>query len=155
MKAVMKQVFPQKFPLIFSLIASLLITSAFEPMHLIRLTVINKASIEVALRLDNEQEDIHYYLSIPKGDEEAPIEKVFTIIPATYSVRAIYLETYDPVYGYPYCGGISPGGNYNLTMQSRMIIPACKYHFATGGDVGFWKLGMQLAKKHGKFRFLP
>lgn len=151
----MKHFFHEKFPLVFTLFASLLITSAFEPLHLIRLTVINKASIDVALRLDNEQQDIHYYLSIPKGDKDAPIEKVFTIIPQTYSVRAIYLETYDPVYGYPYCGGKTPGGTYNLTMQSRMIIPACKSTFATGGDVGFWKLGMQLAKGHGRFRFLP
>ncbi|MGB9674130.1 MAG: hypothetical protein ACPL3P_08325 [Anaerolineales bacterium] len=151
----MKRLQINKLPLILILLLSFLMTSAFEPMHLIRLTVINKAAIDVALRLDNEQLDIHYYLSVPQGDAENPIEKVFTIIPATYSVRAIYLETYDPVYGYPYCGGKSPGGTYKLTMQSRMVIPACKTTFATGGDYGFWKLGMQLAKGHKQFRFLP
>lgn len=151
----MKKITRKNIPLLLVLLTSFLFTSAFDTMHLIRLTVINKASIEVALRLDNEQQDIHYYLTIPKGDPDAPIEKVFTIIPETYSVRAIYLETYDPVYGYPYCGGKSPGGTYKLTMQSRMIIPACKTTFATGGDYGFWKLGMQLAKGHHRFHFLP
>ena len=146
----------QKFPLIFILLISVGITSAFSPMRLIRLTVINKANIAVALRLDNQQQDIHYYLTIPEGDPDEPIEKVFTIIPATYSVSAIYLEAYDPVYGYPFCGGKSPGGSYNLTMQSKMIIPACKTSFATGGDYGFWKLGMQLARGHGgRFHFAP
>lgn len=151
----MKNAIRKNLPLVCVLLGSFLLTSAFDTIHLIRLTVINKAAIDVALRLDNEQQDIHYYLSIPKGDPDAPIEKVFTIIPETYSVKAIYLETWDPVYGYPYCGGKSPGGTYKLTMQSRMVIPACKTTFATGGDYGFWKLGMQLAKGNKRFRFLP
>lgn len=131
-----------------------LLTSAFSPPHLVRLTVINKADIEVALSLENERYDLSYYLSIPKGDPDDPVEKTFTIVPAVYSVSATYLEAYDPVYGYPYCGGNSPGGTYDLTVHSRMVIPACKTTFATGGDVGFWKLGKQLAGGR-RFRFVP
>ncbi len=131
-----------------------LVTSAFSPTPLVRLTVINKASIEVALSLENQRYDLSYYLSIPKGDPDDPVEKTFTIVPAVYSVSATYLEAYDPVYGYPYCGGKTPGGTYNLTVHSRMIIPACKTSFATGGDVGFWKLGTQLAGGK-RYRFVP
>ena len=141
-------------PLFF--LMAFFLTSAFTPNHLVRLTVINKADIEVALRLENERYDLSYYLSIPKGDPDDPVEKTFTIVPAVYTISATYLETYDPVYGYPYCGGKSLGGSYNLTVHSRMVIPACKTSFAAGGDVGFWKLGTQLAGGRGKqFRYLP
>ncbi len=127
----------------------------FSSPHLVRLTVMNKADIAVALTLKASKngEEIFYYFVIPKGDKEAPYEKTFTIEPAVYSVSATYLEAYDPVYGYPRCGGNTPSGTYRLTVHGRLIIPPCRVSFSAPGDMGIWKLG---APSGGRgFRFLP
>jgi len=127
----------------------------FSSPHLVRLTVINKADIAVALRLEATKngEEIFYYFVIPKGDEEAPTEKTFTIEPAVYQVTATYLEPYDPVYGYPRCGGNSPSGTYGLVVHGRLIIPPCRVSFSAPGDMGMWKLGAPSGGR--RFRFVP
>ncbi|PWH16787.1 MAG: hypothetical protein DDG59_08855 [Anaerolineae bacterium] len=134
---------------------STLSSFGFSSPHLVRLTVINKADIEVALSLTATKngEDIFYYFFIPKGDEEAPTEKTFTIEPAVYSVTATYLEAYDPVYGYPRCGGNSPSGRYGLVVHGRLIIPPCRKSFSAPGDMGMWKLGAPSGGR--RFRYLP
>lgn len=127
----------------------------FSSPHLVRLTVINKADIAVALTLESSKngEEIFYYFVIPKGDEEAPTEKTFTIEPAIYSVTATYLEPYDPVYGYPRCGGNSLGGTYGFVVHGRLIIPPCRVSFSAPGDMGMWKLGAPAGGR--RFRFVP
>lgn len=127
----------------------------FRSPHLVRLTVINKANIAVSLSLEATKngEEIFYYFVIPKGDEEAPFEKTFTIEPAVYRVTATYLEPYDPVYGYPRCGGNSPSGTYGLVVHGRLIIPPCRGSFSAPGDMGMWKLDAPSGGR--RFRFAP
>jgi hypothetical protein len=127
----------------------------FSPPSLVRLTVINKADIDVALSLNATKngKEMFYYFIIPKGDEEAPTEKTFTIEAAVYRVKAVYLETYDPVYGYPRCGGNSPSGTYGFVIHGRLIIPPCRKSFSAPGDMGMWKLGAPSGGR--RFRFVP
>jgi hypothetical protein len=79
----------------------LLIISADEPVKLIKLTLINKAEIPVAVQLIGQSDnDYYYYLQVPEGDREDPQERTFTIASDYYNMQVYYVETYDPVYGF-------------------------------------------------------
>lgn len=112
---------------------TLLTMGGANPAELIRLTVINKSEMEVAVQLSaipqicvNKAEVVQgefYYLRVPKGTKETPSSKEFTIRKDTYSMRVFYLETYDPVYGFK-CNPTLPNmlqANRNL----RVVVLPC------------------------------
>lgn len=95
--------------ILISLLAFLLI-GASHPTDTIRLTVINKAEMDVAIRLTSESYELanskeiidgdFYYLTILEGSRDEPNVKAFDIQKNDYVMQLFYLETYDPVYGY-------------------------------------------------------
>lgn len=91
-------------------IFALLILAGSKPVDLIRLTIINKAEMDIAVQLNavpkvccnmaDVEQGQFYYLPVPEGTKEQPTVKVYTIERDTYLMRLYYLETYDPVYGF-------------------------------------------------------
>jgi len=83
-------------------ILSLFLISA-EPEKTIRLNLINKSGMDVAVQLidgDFSDFDNIYYLNVAEGDRKFPTEKHYDIVPGIYNMRVLYLETWDPVYGF-------------------------------------------------------
>jgi hypothetical protein len=118
--------------LIASLLALLLVSA--EQVDLIRLTIINKSGMEIAIKLNsvslpciheaNVSSSRFYYLPVPEGSRELPNTKVYTIERNTYVMQVLYLETYDPVYGFK-C--VQPPTNMiKATRNMRVVIPQCK-----------------------------
>lgn len=116
-------------------------TSAASFERQVRLTIINQTDVDLAIRLENQRLELSYYLTIPPGDKDTPAEKIFTIVPASYIVTAYYMETYDPVYGYPKCGGKVQSATYNLTVNTRLLFKPCPFAPSNAGEMGFWKFG--------------
>jgi hypothetical protein len=95
--------------ILISLLAFLLL-GATRPVDTIRLTVINKAEMDIAIRLTsktyqcaNSADVVYgdfYYLTVLEGSREQPNVKVFEVQKNDYAMQLYYLETYDPVYGY-------------------------------------------------------
>ena len=110
----------KKSLLSIALAALFLIASNQPYTRLVRLTVINKAGMPIELKLTGITDENHYYyLRIPYGERECPLEMVFTIIPDTYNITTYYVETWDPVYGYD-CSAttskIDANGNVRVTV---------------------------------------
>lgn len=76
------------------------IGASSQPIKLHRLTLVNKSGLPIEVRLTGENVENYYYLRIPTGDREHPVEQVFTIVPDTYKMQPYYIELWDPVYGY-------------------------------------------------------
>jgi len=88
-----------------------------------RLTVINRSTLPIAVRLNGLQEEEFYYLRVPAGERFIPAEKDFTIIKDIYRAQIYYIETYDPVYGFE-CPG-SLGSTVNAYHVVRMVVNDC------------------------------
>jgi hypothetical protein len=118
--------------LIASLLALLLVSA--EQVDLIRLTIINKSGMEIAVKLNsisqpciyeaNVNPSRFYYLPVPEGSKELPNTKVYTIERNTYFMQVLYLETYDPVYGFKCVQ--PPSNTIRVTRNMRVVIPQCK-----------------------------
>ncbi|MCC7128819.1 MAG: hypothetical protein B6D39_07330 [Anaerolineae bacterium UTCFX2] len=119
----------KKIYVILPLLA-LLLVGADRPVDTIRLTIINKSGMEIAIQLRSSDyecansKDIvrgdFYYLTIPKGDRETPAIKAFDIQKNTYGMQLFYIETYDPVYGFkckpPAPNALQAARNLRLTV---------------------------------------
>lgn len=97
---------------IYALISllTLVLIGADRPVDTIRLTIINKSEMEIAIQLrSNDYECANskdvvrgefYYLTVLEGDRELPTIKAFDIQKDDYGMQLFYIETYDPVYGF-------------------------------------------------------
>jgi len=124
----------RQYPAVFiaSILALLLVGA--EPADLIRLTIINKSEMEIAVQLNslprtciNQADTIEtrfYYLPVPEGSKELPYAKVFTIESDTYTMQVFYIETYDSVYGFK-CTQ-PPMNMIKATRNIRVVIGDCK-----------------------------
>ena len=91
----------KKALLITSILALLLIGAEPNPKGLVRLTLINKSGMKIAVQLQSTDDDLLvYYLPVPEGDKENPAIKIYTIVRDAYHMQLHYIETYDPVYGF-------------------------------------------------------
>jgi len=100
--------------LILLCLISLTFLTAFEPSPRAQITIINKSGVKLGIQLiDPRDKENIYFLTIEKGNRAEPREKTFEIKMASYSMIVFYMETWDPVYGYPTCGG--------LVLRSRLI----------------------------------
>ncbi|MEN6299322.1 MAG: hypothetical protein ABFD51_05335 [Anaerolineaceae bacterium] len=109
---------------------------AGDMMNTVDLTVINKSEVDIGLMLNSlTDDDRWYYLTIPKGypdepkdDDDSYTIRHFEIVRDVYSSVAYFMEPYDPVYGYPYCGNKTVGGHLNALHSVKLVYKPCKGH---------------------------
>ncbi len=131
----------KKKHLLVILIASVFAIAA-ESMRTVNLTVINKSEVDIGLMLNSlTDEDRWYYFTIPNGYPESPndgeknyTERHFEIAWDVYTSVAYFMEPYDPVYGYPYCGNKAVASRLDATHSVKLVYKPCKKgHYTTGG----------------------
>ena len=132
-----------KRALLFGMVILLCLTSA-NPVGLVRLTVVNKSSNPLGIRLDeinpyDKQQAVFYYLSVPKGDSDQPTEKTFTVVRERYKMQVYYIEIYDPVYGWS-CNSPS-SGTLEANHNTRLVFLKCGRTPPNAGRSGSGKFG--------------
>lgn len=121
--------------LILITLLSLLLISADRPKDTIRLTIINKSGMDIAIQLRSRtfeainSKDVFrgefYYMPVAEGTREAPNVKAFDIQRDTYAMQLLYVETYDPVYGYK-C--TTPAPNSLIARNNiRLVVLPCGF----------------------------
>jgi hypothetical protein len=129
------------------LILSLFLIAGSAPMPTIRLTLVNKSGMDIAVQLMGQDQvyanksDVRrgqfYYLTVLKGTKEEPTIKHFDIEQNTYGMQLFYLETWDPVYGFQ-CGRTTPNAliaEHNL----RLTVLPCTEYPCSRGEPTMWK----------------
>jgi hypothetical protein len=96
--------------------------SASAPDRLVRLTIVNKSGRKIELSLTGTNYDQFYYLHIPEGSRQSPLEQVFTLVPDSYTSSLYYYELWDPVYGNQ-CG--TKGQTLDLTRNVKLTVLPC------------------------------
>ena len=121
----MKIIFPWLLALTF------LLTAAKEnPADLVRFTVINESPFPLGISLTGTFTETTYYLNVPEGDSEFPVEKTFTITRDEYQMVVYYIDLWDPVYGYTCTTG--PGGLLNARRNNTLTVKHCNAAAAGG-----------------------
>lgn len=118
----------QKIALVLVLLSvlSLSFLTAFEPAPRAQITIVNKSGVKLGIQLiDPQDKENQYFLTIEKGDRAEPQEKTFEIKPAMYSMIVFYMETWDPVYGYPTCGGSVLRSRLWARGKQRIVFTRC------------------------------
>ncbi len=129
----------KKIYALISLLALILI-GADRPTDTIRLTIINKSGMDIAIQLRSRDyecansKDIvkgdFYYLTVLGGDREEPTVKAFDIQKNDYGMQLFYIQTYDPVYGYkcrmPAPNALVAARNLRLTVLPCDFTPSPK-----------------------------
>jgi hypothetical protein len=121
--------------LIFISLLSILLIGADRPIDTIRLTIVNKSGMDIAIRLRSQDTEAinskdvlkgeFYYLPVSEGGREEPTIKVFDIQKDTYVMQLLYVETYDPVYGYE-C--TTPAPNALIARNNiRLVVLPCGF----------------------------
>ena len=139
--------------LLFGMVLLLCLTSA-NPVGLVRLTVVNKSSNPLGIRLDeinpcDKQQAIFYYLSVPKGDSDQPAEKTFTVVRERYTMQVYYIQIYDPVYGWS-CNSPT-SGTLEANHNTRLVFLKCGAHRRMRGRRGWGSLGARANRRRGEF----
>jgi hypothetical protein len=112
----------KKVLLLTSILALMLVGA--DPSGLVRLTLINKSGMEIAIALHSKTDDLRiYYLPVPEGDREEPATKVYTILRDSYYMQMYYIDTYDPVYGFK-CN-VQPPNSLIAHRNLRVIFLEC------------------------------
>ena len=103
------------------IVASSLMMAAV-PTKMVRLTVINKSGYDVYIKLEGSPvSEAYYYLTIPAGDRDEPVVKVFTILSDVYK-----RTTWQ-------CDGIQSKGQLLVDGNIRLTFIPC----GTFGCVGY------------------
>ena len=126
--------------LIASILALLLVGA--EPISPIRLTIINKSGMKIAVQLNSVPEYCYnkagtgptnfYYLPVPEGSKDLPSSRDYIIEKGTYVMRVFYIETYDPVYGFQ-CSQPIPN-TFKVTRNQKVVIGECSALPPNGGE---------------------
>jgi len=94
------------------IVASLLVAAI--PTKMMRLTIINKSGYDVYMKLEGSAvTDAYYYLTVPSGDRDEPVIKVFTVMSDVYS-----RTTWQ-------CGGLESSGDLVVDQQIRLTFLPC------------------------------
>ncbi len=102
---------------LLAILASTLLMAAI-PTKVVRLTIINKSGDDVYIKLTGSAvTDAFYYLTVPAGDRDAPMVKVFTVMMDVYD-----RETWQ-------CNGLRSAGNLIVDGNLRLTFTPC-YEFA-------------------------
>lgn len=108
----------------------LLTASKKDTANLVRFTVINESPFPLGISLTGTFTETIYYLNVPEGDPEFPVEKTFTIARDEYQMVVYYIDLWDPVYGYTCTTG--PGGMLNAMKNSTITVKHCNAATAGG-----------------------
>jgi len=130
----------KKFALLSLILAVIFAGFGFE--NTVRLTIINQSEVDIGIRLVNAEKDLNYYLTIVEGDKDHPTEKDFFIERALYDMQVYYIETWDPVYGYPKCDGQVQIGRMLAKHNLRVVFDRCYLQPAARGEpsmLKFWR----------------
>jgi len=124
--------------LLLASILALFLIGAVPPVSLVRLTVVNKADMEIAIKLQSiEEELLVYYLRVPEGSKANPVAETFTIQRDAYHMQVYYIETYDPVYGFK-C--TTPPPNQLVAARNiRVTVLECGVNPPFPGEPTMWK----------------
>lgn len=94
---------------LLAIVASTLLMAAI-PTTIVRLTIINKSGYDVYMKLEGSAvTQAFYYLTVPKGDRDAPTVKVFTVM------SDLYKRTTWQCNGAKSSGTLAVDGNIRLT----------------------------------------
>lgn len=89
---------------------------------LVRLTVVNRAAMPIAVQLNGQEEEEFYYLKVPSGTNNSPVTKIFTVVRDKYTAIVYYLEYWDPVYGFKCSGG---SATIDLNRSGKLTVKEC------------------------------
>lgn len=119
----------KKIPFLLAL--TLLLAAAKKSnSDLVRFTVINESPFPLGISLTGTFTEAIYYLNVPAGDQEFPVERTFTITRDEYQMQVYYIDLWDPVYGYTCSTG--PGGLLNAMRNSMITVKHCRAATAGG-----------------------
>ena len=111
------------------IVASLLVAAI--PTKMMRLTIINKSGYDVYMKLEGSPvTDAYYYLTVPAGDRDEPVIKVFTVM------SDMYARTTWQCNGLENSGNLVVDGNIRLT-----FLPCGEFQCGWGVydfDAGWW-----------------
>ncbi len=98
---------------LLAILASTLLMAAI-PTNIVRLTIINKSGYDVYMKLTGSAvTEAYYYLTIPAGDTDAPVVKVFTVMEDVYA-----RETWQ-------CNGVKSSGTLVVDGNLRLTFTPC------------------------------
>jgi hypothetical protein len=98
---------------LLAILASTLLMAAI-PTNIVRLTVINKSGYDVYMKLTGSAvTEAYYYLTVPAGDQDAPMVKVFTVMEDVYA-----RETWQ-------CNGVKSSGTLVVDGNLRLTFTPC------------------------------
>ena len=121
----------------FAMVSLLLISA--KPVRLVRFTIVNKAGMPIAVRMEGEELEQFYYLRLPEGDAATPAVQTFTLVPDTYSLQVYYLELWDPVYGASCTDATAPA--LELNRNTQMVFLECGVSPPRQGESSLLKFG--------------
>ena len=115
--------------ILLAIVASSLMMAAI-PTKMVRLTIINKSGFDVYMKLEGSSiTEAYYYLTVPAGDRDVPVVKVFTIM------EDVYDRTTWQCDGAKSSGTLFVDGNIRLTFTpcGEMVF-SCGYYIGEGRD---------------------
>jgi hypothetical protein len=113
---------------LLAILASTLLMAAI-PTTIVRLTIINKSGYDVYMKLEGSAvTQGFYYLTVPAGDRDVPVVKVFTIM------SDLYTRTTWQCNGAKSTGTLIVDGNLRLTFT-----PCGEKACGFAGGYDFWK----------------
>ncbi len=120
-------------------ILSIVLTAA-SPVNPARLTIVNKASKKVEVKLVAADDSGAYNFLVDKGSKDFPSETVFVIEKGQYSMSVHYVEIYDPVYGYT-CEDVE--STLVAKRNIRVVILECNQTPPNSGEGSLMKYGVK------------
>lgn len=118
----------QRLFLLIGLISLGMLTAFYpkRPNNFSELTIINKSGVKLGIQLiDPLDSENVYFLTIEKGSRAEPSQKTFEIKASTYGMVVFYMETWDPVYGFPKCKGMVMKSKFIASGVQRLVFTEC------------------------------
>lgn len=120
--------------------------NASSKIDLIKLTLINKSEMPIAVQMQGIYQETFYYLNVESGSRIDPVIREFTIPRDAYNLQLYYIETYDPVYGFK-CSASAT--QIEILSNTRIVFLPCGEQPPNPGErtlLKFWPFRL-------KFRF--
>ncbi len=126
-----------------------------RPNNISELTIINKSGVKLGIQLmDPRDSDNFYFLTIEKGSRAEPSEKTFEIKASSYGMIVHYMETWDPVYGYPTCHGMILKSTLIASGVQRVVFTECDRMPRNAGEPKMMKFWMYTSTTIGPYKMV-
>jgi hypothetical protein len=117
---------------------------AAVPTRMLRLTIINKSGYDVYMKLEgSDVTEAFYYLTIPAGDRDEPVVKVFTVMADLYD-----RETWQ-------CDGFRTAGQLLMGSNTRLVFWPCGQFLNSNAKQGEPTMEKVVAFRYFYGPFLP